>query len=120
MFASDGVIEIVKYVEKSFRLLIVQHDMIKSSISQKITRYVVQHFSQPENYRRLKQLGFCHAIMAEISFEDLHEIQLIRKITDIYSKIRLHSHTKKLTLQMQGNAASVRHKLSKIILFKNI
>jgi len=52
--------------------------------------------------------------------EDVHEIQLIKKVVNVYIDLKGRSHAHMLTLQKQGNTTSVRSKLNKLVIFKHV
>lgn len=56
-----------------------------------------------------------HMFDAELGIEH-HRISLIKKIINLYRKVRLHKLAKDKNLELKGQA--VRHKLSKLILFQ--
>lgn len=62
-----------------------------------------------------------HPLNAEYMCEEMHELQITKKIIETYVFIRLCSHGKKLTLlQAQKNSTSVTSKLTKHILFSYV
>ena len=66
-------------------------------------------------------IQFYHEILNEIGCEELHETQMIRKIIEIYLKIRLKSYSKTLTVKkVYNDSTSIRQKLTKLILLINV
>jgi hypothetical protein len=60
-----------------------------------------------------------HLVTEESINEDLHEIQLVMNMTDVFLKCRMHHHTKLLNFRLHGKASIIRQKITKLILFKN-
>lgn len=61
-----------------------------------------------------------HPISEDFSNDDLHEIKLVKKIASLYVEMRMKTKAKKITEQSQGTSASMRQKLNKLVLFKNV
>lgn len=72
-------------------------------------------------YLAAEGIKFNHEIVNEMLSEELHETQMVRKIIELYLKVRLNSHGKNLTLlNVHKDKASVRQRLTKLILQQNV
>ena len=114
-FPSEVVFNIIKYTEKVFRANINMHYMSKGNFKQRIIMLVMQHFID-NNLTKLFQPP--HPVVD--IHEDLHEVQIVKFISNTYSNIRIQTYAKKRTLQLMGDKANLRHKLHKSILFYHV
>lgn len=115
VFPSKVVLDIVKVTEQVFRAEVKLHFMGKNNFKQKISIAVTQHFI---NNRLLQKFQPPHPIVD--MHEDLHEVQVLKYIVDMYANIRIQTHAKKKTLEILGDKATIRQKLHKTILFYHV
>lgn len=108
--ASRDIFLIVKYTETIIKQTSARHN--KNRYSHLVVNNVVKHFITE------KTIFKSHSIVTEVG-EELHEMQLIKEIVKYYLKIRLNSMAKQLTATAHGNKASIRQKLTKLVLFNN-
>lgn len=114
IFPSDGVLKVLNVSEKVFRSFIILHNIHDKNIRQKIILIVSSHFSD-----KLKIFSTKHPLTSDVT-EEVHEIQLIKKIVEYYINIRGRSLAQSETLKKQGNASTVRAKLNKLIIFNHV
>lgn len=116
VYASDVVYKIVHFAEKQISLLLQNKFVLKSKINlkQKLINIVINNFVANMNLFQPT-----HPVVQEFVSEECHEIQIMRKIVDIYMKCRMFHHSKLLNLKLHGNSATVRQKMTKLILFSN-
>jgi hypothetical protein len=116
VFASNVVYKILHFAERQLRIMIEKKDILKSrvNVKRRIINTVINHFS--ENIQMFEPR---HPVTEEFISEECHEIQIIRKILDIFIKCRLHHHSSLINLELHGGAATVRQKMTKLILFRN-
>lgn len=111
--ASNIVYQIIHFVEKVFRTLEVRNGL-STNIKLQLQNAAVNHFG--------KTLGLfqpTHPVSVEFITEDLHELRLAKAIVNIFLKCRMQHHAKSINLKLHGKAASVRQKMTKLILLKN-
>lgn len=109
------IYEIIKFCEKQFRTFLDNDNIFttKLNIKKLLINTALHHFV-PQIYK----FKPTHPITQDLS-EESHEIQIIRKIIEIFLKCRMHHHAKLLNIKHHGNSATVRQKLTKLVLFKN-
>lgn len=111
---SSPVFKIICAAEKSFKLLSNCNELSTKNINIKIRFMAIEYLST-------ERVKFNHPIENEIAIEDLHETQVTNMILNMYITLRLKTYGSKLTLlKTHKNVASVRQKLAKLILFKNV
>lgn len=116
IFASDAVFKILTFSEKQFRYLVEQGGLLKKNTNLKriLVNTAINYFSDNIQIFYPK-----HPVVEEFLSEECHEVQLVRKIIEVFLKCRMPHHSKLINIELHGKAASIRHKMSKIILFKN-
>ncbi|EZA47209.1 THAP domain-containing protein [Ooceraea biroi] len=116
LFPSYGVHKILKYTERVFKVEIQCGFMGKKNFKDKIVRIVLQTFVS--SLEQLFQPS--HPIIDMDVCEDLHEIQMIKSLSTIYTNIRTATHAKKTTLRMLADRSTIRQKLHNMILFYHV
>lgn len=116
VYSSSVIFKIISFAEKQFRYLVDQGGLLKkyTNIKRLLINTAINHFAI--NIHIFKPR---HPVVQEFQSEECHEFQIIRKTIQLFIKCRMPHHSKLVNQQLHGKEASVRHKLSKIILFKN-
>lgn len=116
LYSSNVVYEIVTFMEKQFQSLIEIGGVLKGqyNLKRKLVNSVIKHFLQ-----KIHKFLPKHPITEEFMAEESHEIKIIRKIVDIYIKCKMHHYSRLMNLKIHGKDASIRQKMTKLILFKN-
>lgn len=115
---SDDVFQIVNCTEKAFQFHIIQRNMmnvknINNIIMHSVTVSLVNSNKCP--------FASSHPITEEFGCEEAHEVQIMKRVTEMYLNIRLKSFGKTHTLKFaKGNNTSIRSKLTKQILFSHV
>lgn len=107
--------KIICAAEKALKLVVIDEKIINvNNLHTKLKMIVVKYLYN-------EALKFSHPIENEHGCEDLHESQLVDLIISKYITLRLNSYSSQLTIrEAHANQASVRSKLTKLILFKNV
>lgn len=115
VYSSRIVFEIIKFCEKQFRIFLEKDNIHTTEVNIKklFINTALHHFAA--NISNFKPP---HPAVEDIS-EEPHELQIIRKTLELFLKCRMHHHTKLINLRIHGNKATVRQKMTKLILFKN-
>jgi hypothetical protein len=93
---------------------------MKISLQQKSNLKKLMQNAAVTNFAQNLQLFLPkHPVTEEFIHEDLHEIQLVKNITHVFLKCRMHHHAKLLNFRLHGKVSSIRQKMTKLILFKN-
>lgn len=116
IYASDVVYKILHLAERQFRIMLDKKDLLKSKVNvkRKIINTVINYFSE-----NIEMFQPKHPVTQEFISEENHEIQIIRKILDIFIKCRMHHHSSLINLELHGGQTTVRQKMTKLVLFKN-
>lgn len=116
VFASNVVYKIIHFAERQFRFMVGKKGVLNSrlNIKQQIINITINYFS--ENIQMFQPK---HPVTQEFISEENHEIQIIRKILEVFIKLRFHSHSSLVNSELHGGGATVRQKMTKLILFKN-
>lgn len=114
--ASSIVYKNLHFTERQFRYIASEESLLqhKSNFKKLMQNGAVTNFAQ-----NLELFLPKHPVTEEFIHEDLHEIQLVKNITDVFLKCRMHHHAKLLNFRLHGKASSIRQKMTKLILFKN-
>lgn len=116
VYASDIIFRIVSFCEKQFRVFLDIDNIYttKTNIKQLLINTAIHHFSS-----KIHLFKPPHPVVQELFSEECHEIQIIRKVIEVFLKVRMHHHSRLINLKIHGSAATVRQKMTKLILFKN-
>lgn len=109
---STIVFNIVAFTEKQFRVLHDKKGIQTLHLKKLIEKSVIQHFCE-----KMHLFVPHHPIVEEQIFEDLHEIQLMRQIANLYFKCRINAHLKSINQKVGGRKLGIRQKFTKLILF---
>lgn len=114
--ASDIVFRIVCFAEKQFRSIVDKQSIFKNytNIKNKLINTAIIHFS-----KKIEELVPIHPLNQEFISEDLHEVQIIRSILQIFIKCRMHHYSKLKNIELLGKSAPIRQKMTKLVLFSN-
>ncbi|KAF2884152.1 hypothetical protein ILUMI_22011, partial [Ignelater luminosus] len=96
LYASGIVYQIVQFVEKMFRYITNTEGLLnnKANIKSKLQNAAINNFASKLHLFKPK-----HPKCEEFIFEDLHELQLVKRIVDIFVKCRLHHQARLLNLK---------------------
>ena len=115
-FPSETVYKIVQYAEKAFRAEIKLGLLNHHHFKHRICSVVYQNFSNT----MLQLFEPPHPVLESDGFEELHELQILKSIADVYANIRIVTYVKKATERQLGARLHLRQKLHKNILFANV
>lgn len=116
LYASQIVYDIIIFTEKQFQYFVQNQNVLLGSfnLKRKLSSIATKYFSERKN----KFLP-THPVTEEFLSEESHEIQLVRKIVEVFTKCRMHHYSKLRNLKILGTSTSIRQKFTKLILFKN-
>lgn len=87
------------------------------NFQEKMCAAAVKHFLP--NISKL--FSAVHPIIETVhDFNELHEIKIIKHFTAAYTKIRLHAYAKTKTIEQLGTKATMRQKLTRLVIFNNV
>ena len=118
--SSYGVYKVVFTCEKSFKVNVINNDKnisLKSNLIQRMMYEVVSSCDWSHYFPLISD----HRFHIDAGFEDDHLTQIVKRISNKYLTMRLHTYGKRYTREIVNkDSPSVRHQLTKLILFKNI
>lgn len=116
LHASNIVYNIVNFLEKQFRSMVNEGELLKKglNVKKKLVNRAIEYFSE-----KINLFVPIHPMNHEFLAEELHEIQIVRKVTNIFLKCRMHHYSSLVNNEIHGKSSSIRQKMTKLILFKN-
>jgi len=111
-FVSIFVFDIILYTEKCYQVYAL--NMKENNFKNDIIIKVLHHFMT-----QIKNLKPEHPIIDTYTLES-HEMKIIKFISSYYCTLRVQTQCKQLTQQNHGEKSSLRHKLTKLILFNHV
>ena len=120
IYSSSGVYKVVLACEKSFKVNVLNSTTKISVQSNLINRMVHEVISSTDWSRHFPSISD-HRFEIDVGFEDDHLTQVVKRVSSKYFNMRLHTYAKRYNREVVNHdTPSMRHQLSKLILFKHI
>ena len=120
LHASYGVYRIILSCEKSFKFHVLNTPTKitrEKNLMQRMAIEVIRSCDWGRYFPMISDHGF----LVDVGFEDDHLTQITKHICYKYLNMRLHTYAKRYTREViNKDKPSIRHKLTKLILFKNM
>ena len=118
--SSYGTYKVVLTCEKLFKVNVL-NTSIKISTDNYLVKRMVQEVVCSCDWNRYFPSISDHGFQINTGFEDDHLTQIVKRISHKYLNMRLHTYGKRYNREVVNKGLpSVRHQLTKLILFKNI
>eukprot|EP00795_Rhopilema_esculentum_P009936 gene9936-18544_t len=119
--ASYGAFKVVEHCEKAFKLNVLEGGNKAITSKPHLVRKMIVQVLAVCDWGNIFPNIKDHRFEVDTAFEDDHVTQLVKRISTKYLTVRLQTYAKRYTRQViNKNIPSIRHKMSKLVLFKNI
>lgn len=121
LHASYGVYKVILTCEKSFKINVLNKCDSRISTESKLIQHMVFEVLQSFDWNHYFPSISDHGFHVEVGFEDDHLTQIIKRMAYKYLNMRLHTYAKRYTREvLNKDKPSIRHQLTKLVLFKNM